>query len=99
MQRYRQVSADRFLQLRDMGLIQHPSLQGRGMSHSPTGHELNIARTFAINLEKLDPAIETDVVSRQLLARAACLAHGEPIPQSLLLATVISDEEDLMAIF
>ena len=72
LQRYQQEDAQHYLlQLQEMGPIAHPSLQGRGISYSPTGHELNIARTFAINLEKLDPANELDVVSRQLLARAA----------------------------
>jgi DNA-binding SARP family transcriptional activator/tetratricopeptide (TPR) repeat protein len=93
LQRYRQVSADRYLlQLRAMGLIRHPSLQGRGMSYSPTGHELNVARTFAISFEQLDPADEIDHFALQLLARAACFAPGEPIPKELLIASVIQQE-------
>jgi DNA-binding SARP family transcriptional activator/Flp pilus assembly protein TadD len=99
LQRYRQVSADRYLlQLREMGLLGHPSLQGRGMSYSPTGHELNVFHTFAISFEKLDPADEIDHFAMQLLARAACFAPGEPIPKRLLLGTIISDELDLEAV-
>jgi tetratricopeptide (TPR) repeat protein len=99
LQRYRQVSADQYLlQLREMGLIGHPSLQGRGASHSPTGHELNVFHTFAISFEKLDPADEIDHFAMQLLARAACFAPGEPIPKRLLLETIISDELDLEAV-
>jgi len=51
-------------------LLQHPSLQGHGASHSPTGHELNVARTYVLNWERLDPADEVDAVARQLLVYA-----------------------------
>ncbi len=99
LQRYRQVSAGRYLsQLQEMGLIGHPSLQGRGVSHSPTGHELNVFHTFALSFEQLDPADEIDHFALQLLARAACFAPSESIPLRLLLATIISDELDLEAV-
>ena len=99
LQRYRQVSPNRYLlQLREMGLIRHPSLQGRGVSHSPTGHELNVFHTFDISFEQLDPADEIDYIARQLLARAACFAPNTPIPVKLLQATIISGDLDLEAI-
>jgi DNA-binding SARP family transcriptional activator/tetratricopeptide (TPR) repeat protein len=101
LRRYRQVSAGHYFhQLQEMGLIGHPSLQGHGMSHSPTGHELNVFNTFAISFERLDPANEVDHFALQLLARAACFAPGEPIPKDLLIATVISKEindDDILA--
>ena len=101
LRRYRQVSPARYLaQLRDEGLLQHPSLRGRGLSYSPTGHKLDVSRTFAINLAQLDPADEIDETARQLLARAACFAPGEAIPPDLLQATVveggIGDDSDIM---
>jgi DNA-binding SARP family transcriptional activator len=99
LQRYRQVSADRYLsQLREMGLIGHPSLKGRGVRHSPTGHELSVFHTFAISFQQLDPADEIDHFARQLLERAACFAPDESIPLRLLLGTIISDEMDLEAV-
>ena len=77
--RYRQVKPALYLaQLRDKGLLHHPSLQGRGVKHSPTGHELNVARTLAINLDQLDPNDEIDLLARQILIRVAHLAPGEP---------------------
>jgi tetratricopeptide (TPR) repeat protein len=101
LRRYRQVSPARYLaQLREQGLLQHPSLRGRGLSYSPTGHELDVSRTFATSLAQLDPADEIDETARQLLARAACFAPGEAIPQHLLQATVfeggIGDNSDIM---
>ena len=94
LNRYQQVSVGEYLfQLRNKGLMQHPSLTGRGISHSPTGHQLNVSRTFTISFEQLDPTDEVDRIAWQLLARAACFAPGEPIPQDLLLATVVENEQ------
>lgn len=99
LRRYRQISPAQYLaQLRDRGLLGHPSLQGRGLSLSPTGHELNVARTFTLNLTRLDQDDEVGAIARQLLIRAACFAPGETIPQDLLRETVIGDEEDFMAV-
>ena len=94
---YQQISPAQYLcQLRDKGLLQHPSLQGRGLSLSPTNHELNVARTFALNITRLDLNDEMDAMTQRLLVAAACFAPGEPIPQELLREIVIGDEEDLM---
>ena len=96
--RYRQVSPEEYLaQLHAAGPLEHSSMQGRGAAYSPTGHDLDVARTFGLSLAQLDPADETEGLARQLLARAACLAPGEPIPVDLLLATVAEDEPDLLA--
>lgn len=85
LRRYAGIRPDQYLsQLRTTGLLQHPSLQGRGAGTSPTGHELNVARTFALSLEQLDPRDDVDVMAKQALACAACFAPGEPIPQGLL---------------
>ena len=101
LHRYQRITPTRYLaQLEQLGPLQHPSLQGRGSDHSPTAHERNLARTFAFSLEQLDPTDETDAVARQLLERAACFAPGEPIPSSLLIATLQPDkgeERDLLA--
>ena len=93
LHRYQQISGSQYLlQLRDTGLLQHPSLKGRGISHSPTGHELNVARTFALNLEQLDSSDEVDAIARQLLALVANFAPGEPVPQILLLSVIIDEK-------
>ncbi len=98
LRRYPQVSAVQYLaQLRSKKLLQHPSLQGRGITHSPTGHELEVARTFSVNLKQLDPSMETDAVARQILARAACFAPGKPVARNLLLSTVQANSEELLA--
>jgi DNA-binding SARP family transcriptional activator/tetratricopeptide (TPR) repeat protein len=96
LRRYRQISpADYIAQMHSKGVLHHPSFQGRGASHSPTGHELHVARTFALSLEQLNPHDEVDQIARRLLTHAACFAPGEPIPLPLLRAT-ISDGDDLM---
>ncbi|MEM7114568.1 MAG: tetratricopeptide repeat protein [Chloroflexota bacterium] len=98
LQRYQRITPAAYLQQLDrIGLLQHPSLQGRGVTHSPTRHELNVARTFAINFEQLDVSNEVDAMALRLLACAISLAHGEPIPQTILLNASLSDPDDLMA--
>ncbi|MCA9997571.1 MAG: hypothetical protein KDE56_17550, partial [Anaerolineales bacterium] len=97
LRRYRQISPAHYLrQLRDIGLLSHPSLQGRGTTHSPTGHELSIARTFALNFERLDANDETDGMALRLLACAIAFAHGDAIPNHLLLACVQTEPDDLL---
>ena len=97
LRRYQQISPAAYLaQVRSAGLLQHPSLQGHGASHSPTGHELSVARTYALNWERLDPADKVDAVARHLLVCAACLAPGEPISTAWLQSMVSGDHDDLM---
>ncbi|MEI2608110.1 MAG: hypothetical protein V9G20_05715 [Candidatus Promineifilaceae bacterium] len=73
--------------------LAHPSLQGEGSSHSPTAHERHVGRTFALSLERLNPAEPVDQLALSLLAHAACFAPGTPIPRPLLLisAGITSD--------
>ena len=64
--------------LRQGGLLQHPSLQGKFAGISPTDHEAHVGRTFALSIEKLKPEDETDALALALLARAAYFAPGDP---------------------
>jgi tetratricopeptide (TPR) repeat protein len=73
-------------QLRDPALLQHRSLKGLGFS--PTGHVQNLYRTIALSYEPLDPTNEIDDWALKILAYAACLAPGEPIPYYLLMLTL-----------
>ena len=99
LRRYQQISPAAYLaQLRDEGLLQHPSLQGHGARHSPTGHELNVARTYNLNWQRLDPADSVNSLARELLLYAACLAPDEPVPAEWLKALVRGDNDDLMMI-
>jgi tetratricopeptide (TPR) repeat protein len=84
-------------QLRDQALLGHSSLQGRGSNGSPTGHALHVGRTFALSWDQLDPTREEDALARKLMRVAACLAPGEPIPRSLLLAPLPPRSEDAEA--
>lgn len=84
-------------QLSQPDLLQHPSLQGRGQKQyaSPTRHEQHIARTFALSYERLDASDPVDILAIKILARAAYLAHGTPIPKDLLFAIVNLDPDDM----
>ncbi len=89
LRRYAAVNPAEYLQeLQNEALLQHPSMQGRGAEHSPTGHELHVARTFALSYNKLSPANSIDALALALLARAAHFAPGEAIPRGLLLKTI-----------
>ncbi|MFZ4659562.1 MAG: tetratricopeptide repeat protein [Caldilineaceae bacterium] len=78
--------------LRRPGLLDHPSLTGA--DYSPTGHDLHVARTFALSYGRLDDANATDATARHLLACAACFAPGEAIPRALLRAAAALGEEE-----
>ena len=91
----RVVSPTAYLnQLRDKQILDHASMLGRGASHSPTSHDLNVARTFAVSYERLDSTNETDILAIMLLERVAFLAPGEPVPDDLRRALALADEAD-----
>ncbi len=81
-------------ELRGPNLLAHEVMQGLEVSYSPTGHELSVAKSFAMSLNQLEPADATDVAARALLARAAHFAPGEPIPRQVLLTSLAPDAED-----
>jgi tetratricopeptide (TPR) repeat protein len=96
---YRKIisPADYLCQLKDETLLDHPSLTGRGASFSPTGHELHVAKSFALSLGKLNADDSVDELAMHILARTAYFAPGIPIPRDLLLKTIDSSEENFEA--
>jgi tetratricopeptide (TPR) repeat protein len=82
------------VQLNSTTILEHPSLVGEGATISPTGHDQNVARTFAISYEKLDLTDSTDLKAQAILSRAAFFAPGGIIPRSVLLATVAQANND-----
>ena len=100
LHRYRTVAPITYLnQLRDYNLIGHPSLQGRGVSLSPTQHALSVSRTFQISYEQLNSADPTDQLALRLLIRIACCAPSKPLPQFFLRLLVYpaAPADDLLA--
>lgn len=98
LRRYRHVTdAGRYLQeLKSQEVLGHRSLQevaDRGVS--PTGHDMNVGRTFALSLRRLDSGDPVDHLAVRLLARAARFAPGEPIDRRLLLSTLGPTDEEL----
>ncbi len=88
LKRYEVAPDDYLRQLLDRNLLDHPSLRGRGLKMSPTGHETHVGRTFALSYGRLAPKDRIDRLAISLLNRAACFAPGIPIPQALLLKTL-----------
>ncbi|GAB4212765.1 MAG: hypothetical protein OHK0022_49040 [Roseiflexaceae bacterium] len=75
--RYRTITPAGYLaKLRSPALLDHPSLQGRGVATMPTEREPNVSRVFALSFERLNPHDRTDILARQLLARAACIVYS-----------------------
>ncbi len=60
---------------------------------SPTEHDPNVARTFTLSYAQLHPVAERDRQALLILARAAHLAPGEPIPPDLLGAIAAGTDE------
>jgi hypothetical protein len=58
LERYRQIAAGQpaayLAQLREQGVLDHPSLGGKWANLSPTGHERNLRRTFVLSYDGLD---------------------------------------------
>lgn len=80
---HHEVTPTDYLQeLRQPELLEHPLLRkARGIS--PTRHDMDVWRTFAVSYRRLDASDETDSLALVLLARTAHLAAGEPIPEYL----------------
>ncbi|WP_129626247.1 FxSxx-COOH system tetratricopeptide repeat protein [Candidatus Oscillochloris fontis] len=86
--------ADFLAELRDQHLLNHDALKGIDVTHSTTNHDLHVARTFALSYNQLAPSNPVDTLALRMLARAACLAPGEPIPRDLLVAALEIAEGD-----
>ena len=87
-------SAQKYLaELSSDSILNHRSLKGEGGRWSPTKHDLDVGRTFAISVERLRADDPVDAVALKLLARIGYLAHGEPIPEYVLFAT-LGERED-----
>ena len=85
---------DFLAELRDQRILDHDALKGIDVTPSSTNHDLHVARTFALSYNRLDASDLVDALALRLLARAAYLAPGEPIPRDLLLATLEIAEDD-----
>ena len=100
LRRYRHddTDADRYLgELKSDEVLGHRSLlEPDRREVSPTEHDMNVARTFAVSYRRLDGGDATDRLAIGLLARAARFAPGEPIGRRLLLST-LGPMEDLTA--
>jgi tetratricopeptide (TPR) repeat protein len=73
-------------------LLAHRSLTIGG--RSPTGHEQDVARSFAMSYGQLDPEDPGDAVALATLSRAAWFAPGEPIPRDLVRLSADVEEDD-----
>lgn len=96
LEQYRHVAdgqpAAYLFAINKVDLLDHPSLAGPD-GHSPTGHDLHVARTFLVSVNRLQPGHGVDDLARATLAHAACLSPGDPIP-AWLLARILGRAED-----
>jgi tetratricopeptide (TPR) repeat protein len=82
--------------LREPALLDAPWL--RSNEPSPTGHVQQVAVTFALSYQQLELPDSMDTRALGLLARAAHLAPGEPIPRDLLIATAELSKDETLAL-
>lgn len=91
---HREVTPAEYLEdIRRPEILEHPSLR-EASGLSPTKHDMNVWRTFAVSYWRLNMEEETDRIAVELLARAARLAAGESIPDSLLAWTLEDPDGD-----
>jgi len=66
--------------------LTHDSIDHPNNDHgeTTTRHTASVSRTFALSYQQLAGDAPTNTLARQLLACAACLAPGKPIPRALL---------------
>ena len=86
------TSTQYLLRLHAPRVLDDRSLRSAGLS--PTKHVQHIASTFEQSYERLDPTEPTDILARKLLAYAAHLAPGVPIPRWLLQTLTLTDGSD-----
>lgn len=80
-------------EIRQPDILEYPSLR-RARGTSPTKHDMDVWRTFALSYWRLDAEDEADRTAIRLLGRAARLAPGEPIPEGLLAQTLTPPDSD-----
>jgi Tfp pilus assembly protein PilF len=78
--------------LRRSSPLEHQSLRAGGLL--PTEHVPHVARTFALSYDQLDGDEPAAKLARRLIYGAACLAPGEPIPESLVRLALDAQHED-----
>ncbi len=94
LKRYQRITPQQYLeQLRMNGALAHPSLQGHGLTHSPTQHVLHVARTFALNFDQLDETNEVDKIAMRFIASMVNFAHGVPLHRQLVQDSLAYDHE------
>ncbi|MBS1966619.1 MAG: tetratricopeptide repeat protein [Chloroflexi bacterium SZAS-1] len=81
-------------ELRSRPILEHEALQGIDTTFSPTNHLLHVGRTFSLSYQLLNPKDPINLIARDILACAVCLAPGEPIPRELLIKIVVADPDD-----
>jgi tetratricopeptide (TPR) repeat protein len=73
-------------ELAAQGLLSHEAMRGVGVAPSPTGHDLQLERTLAVSIARLDLGEPVDALALRLLCRASFFAPGEPLPRGVLAA-------------
>lgn len=90
---------DYLAELRKIDLTQLPYHDSMEDSEgaSPTNHESSVARTFELDLRRLDRTEPVDDLALRILSRVARLAPDTPISRSVLLSSLNISEGDRQA--
>jgi tetratricopeptide (TPR) repeat protein len=78
-------------ELRSAGVLAHSALSGQAASPVLNRSELNVARSFAVSLARLDPDDPADLAAQHMLGCAGYCAPDELLPRSLLGATLAAN--------
>lgn len=82
-----QITVNQYLnQLRTLHIFKHTSFQEQPFS--PTQYTSELAQSFGVSYEQLQPDNARDWLARELLLRATYFAPNERVPRALLLQTV-----------
>jgi len=88
------AGVSRFLQRLQSEKLTMLAVAGSATPLSPTRHSLDVRATFALSLEQLDASQPRDLNALAWLARCACCAPGETIPEQLLRAAIQTKAEE-----
>ena len=95
LRRYQTPVAAYLAVLEQADPLAHRSL--RAGETTPTRHDADVARTFAVSLDRLDPADPVNALARAILAHAGWCAPGEPVPLWLLARALERDDAEAEA--
>lgn len=86
---YPSIPVSRYLDdLHRVGPLEHLRPREGVTAHDWTKHDQDVARTFQLSLDRLEPNSWTNALAMMLLVGSTVLVHGEPFPRALAIGIV-----------